>query len=90
MPRIRFAVRGRVQGVGFRWFVRRRALDLALAGWVRNEPWGGVSGEAEGTGPALEALGEALAAGPPGASVSDVQTEPVPEGRALPNPFEIW
>ena len=32
----RFMVRGRVQGVGFRWFVEREAHILGIAGWVRN------------------------------------------------------
>ena len=38
----RFIVRGRVQGVGFRWFVEREAHILAIAGWVRNNPDGSV------------------------------------------------
>jgi len=38
----RFLVRGRVQGVGFRWFVEREAHILQVAGWVRNNPDGSV------------------------------------------------
>jgi len=38
----RFIVRGRVQGVGFRWFVEREAAMLGLAGWVRNSDDGTV------------------------------------------------
>ncbi|MGH9576085.1 MAG: acylphosphatase, partial [Terriglobales bacterium] len=36
----RYLVRGRVQGVGFRWFVEAEARTLGLAGWVRNSPDG--------------------------------------------------
>ena len=38
----RFVVRGRVQGVGFRWFVEREAHALGVAGWVRNNADGSV------------------------------------------------
>ena len=38
----RFLVRGRVQGVGFRWFVEREAHILGIAGWVRNNADGSV------------------------------------------------
>ncbi|WP_433243929.1 acylphosphatase [Streptosporangium sp. CA-135522] len=41
--------RGRVQGVGFRWWTRARALELGLAGWARNTPDGRVEVVAEGT-----------------------------------------
>ena len=48
---IHFLIRGRVQGVGFRWFVHREAADLGLRGWVRNTDAGEVeivvAGEAE-------------------------------------------
>jgi acylphosphatase len=41
-------VRGRVQGVGFRWWTRARALELGLAGWARNTEDGRVEVVAEG------------------------------------------
>ena len=37
-----FLVKGRVQGVGFRWFVQREAAELGLRGWVRNTDDGHV------------------------------------------------
>ncbi|MFI6479517.1 acylphosphatase [Nonomuraea sp. NPDC050663] len=46
--RITVWVRGRVQGVGFRWWTRARALELGLAGWARNMPDGRVEVVAEG------------------------------------------
>ena len=45
----RFVVRGRVQGVGFRWFVEREAHMLGIAGWVRNNHDGSVEVLAIGT-----------------------------------------
>ena len=38
----RFVIRGRVQGVGFRWFVEREAHILGITGWVRNNDDGSV------------------------------------------------
>lgn len=77
-------VRGRVQGVGFRWFVRERARALGLKGWVRNHPDGCVEVLAVGSDSALEALRAMLSQGPVGARVSGVevrrdtpQTEPL-------------
>jgi len=52
----RFLVRGRVQGVGFRWFVEREAHMLRLAGWVRNNADGAVEVLAQGTSEQLAAL----------------------------------
>jgi acylphosphatase len=70
--RIDATVVGRVQGVGFRWFVFDVAGDLGLEGWVANEPDGSVRCVAEGPRPALEALVRALEDGPPGARVDRV------------------
>ena len=63
--RVRFVVSGRVQGVGFRWFVRAEARPLGLTGWVRNRTDGAVEGEVEGRDDAIEALIPCLEVGPP-------------------------
>lgn len=72
LARIDAAVFGRVQGVGFRWFVLDVARDLDLAGWVANEADGSVRCVAEGPRPALEALLVELERGPLGARVDRV------------------
>ena len=74
---VRVAVSGRVQGVGFRESVRRRALQLGLLGWVRNAEDGTLAVHAEGPSAALERLLEFLHDGPRGANVADVQVEQV-------------
>jgi acylphosphatase len=63
---------GRVQGVGFRWFVLDAANSLGLAGWVANEADGSVRCVAEGPRLALEALLRELATGPMNAHVERV------------------
>jgi acylphosphatase len=72
--RVHLVVRGRVQGVGFRWFVREQAHRLDLAGWVRNRPDGGVEVAAEGDDASIEALRRVLAQGPRGAAVDRVES----------------
>ncbi|MFN7940439.1 MAG: acylphosphatase [Thermoanaerobaculia bacterium] len=71
-----FRVRGRVQGVGFRWFVARAARDLDLCGWVANRPDGSVEIVARGAAAALAALAARLAVGPPAARVAGVDEFP--------------
>lgn len=71
-----FLVHGRVQGVGYRYFVLRTARELGLAGWARNLPDGSVEVVAEGSEAALESLEESLREGPSLARVSDVQRAP--------------
>ena len=68
-------VRGRVQGVGFRYFVQREAIGLGLTGWVANEPDGSVRCLAVGDRVRLEALLDRLRDGPPSAVVDRVQVE---------------
>lgn len=70
--RLQAIVRGRVQGVGFRWFVAREAEQLGLRGWVANEPDGSVSVVAEGLRIDLDRLAQRLTVGPDGARVADV------------------
>lgn len=70
--RVRLLVAGHVQGVGFRFFVQRRAAPLGLGGFVRNLRDGRVEVVAEGMRDRVEALIEAVREGPSGAQVRDV------------------
>lgn len=56
MERALIFVRGRVQGVGFRWWTRARALELGLVGHAMNLPDGRVEVNAQGPAEAVEAL----------------------------------
>jgi acylphosphatase len=87
-PRLRLVVEGRVQGVGFRAWVLRRALELGLRGWVRNCRNGDVEIEASGSAEQLAELRGLLAAGPPLARVIRVREEP-PLRSPLGEHFEI-
>jgi acylphosphatase len=86
----RFLVRGRVQGVGFRWFVMRVADGLQVAGYVRNLPDGQVEVCAKGTPEALETLEQELARGPRGAGVESVEKHKLSHEIEGLNSFEIW
>ncbi len=86
---VRLVVRGEVQGVGFRWFVVRRASGLGLAGWVRNNPDGSVELVAAGAAPHVDALQREVAEGPPRATVTSVEAHPVAAAEAFPIPFEV-
>ena len=66
---MRLLVRGRVQGVGFRWFVRVQARRLQLSGWVANRPDGTVELAAAGDQEKLDELRRQLRRGPDGAQV---------------------
>jgi acylphosphatase len=68
----RFVVRGRVQGVGFRWFVEREAHILGIAGWVRNNANGNVEVLAQGTRDQISGLRSRLREGPRAARVDAV------------------
>lgn len=65
-------IRGRVQGVGFRYETRNLARTLGITGWVSNLPDGGVETYAEGSSTAIERFTQWLAKGPPGAQVTSV------------------
>ncbi len=77
----RYLVRGRVQGVGFRWFVEREAHILQVAGWVRNNSDSTVEVFAQGTSEQLTGLRSRLQEGPRASRVDDVEVseaEPIP------------
>ena len=76
--RLEAVVRGYVQGVGFRYFVVRRANELGLVGWTANERDGTVHVVAEGSPAALDELTRHLHAGPPGAQVERVEANRLP------------
>jgi acylphosphatase len=78
--RLHVIVRGRVQGVGFRWFVVRAASELGLDGWVMNRADRAVELVAEGPTEGLDALLAAVRQGP---SASSVQTVEVTRSAAL-------
>jgi acylphosphatase len=80
-------VRGHVQGVGFRWWVRARALELGVRGWAANLVDGRVEVVAEGPRAACEALlGTLSGSGAPG-RVSGV-AERWSDARGLLEGFE--
>ena len=82
-------VTGRVQGVGFRYFVRRTAEGLGLTGWVRNMPDGRVEVLGQGTAPALVELGLALAQGPRRAVVTDLNERQISDEVESYKSFEV-
>lgn len=67
-----YLVKGRVQGVGFRWFVHREAAELGLRGWVRNTDAGDVEVVASGVPETLTELRSALRKGSRGSRVDAI------------------
>lgn len=65
-------ISGRVQGVGFRWWMVRQAQGLGLDGWVRNRRDGTVEALVAGEAAAVEALVSKCRSGPPAARVDDL------------------
>jgi acylphosphatase len=68
----RFVISGRVQGVGFRWFVHDAASREGVTGWVTNLFDGRVEAFVEGNADAVTRVERALRSGPPGARVERV------------------
>jgi acylphosphatase len=89
MESIHLEIRGRVQGVGFRWFVMDIARELGLAGWVRNRPDGVVEIAAAGKPEAVAKLEAAVSRGPRGATVEEVRMLGAVARDSLEVPFGI-
>ena len=79
---LHFLVQGRVQGVGFRWFVHREASELELRGWVRNTEDGHVEVVATGKPHDLDELRASLRRGPRGSRVDRLIEHTLDEGEA--------
>lgn len=87
--RVELRIRGRVQGVGFRWATRDQARVLGLRGWVRNEADATVLLVAQGPRDAVEALELWCAQGPARARVDQVQRRALPVADDLQAEFEV-
>ncbi len=74
----RYVISGRVQGVGFRWFVEREAAQLGISGWVRNREDGDVEVMATGTREQHRSLRARLQQGPRAARVDHVGESAAP------------
>ena len=87
---VHFLIRGRVQGVGFRWFVHREAAELGLHGTVRNTDTGEVEVVASGDPEALAELRTELRKGSRGSRVDAVIEQELAESEAEAlGPFRI-
>lgn len=87
---VHFLVRGRVQGVGFRWFVHREAAELGLHGTVRNNDHGEVEVVASGEPELLAELRAELHKGSRGSRVDAVLEHELAESEAAAlGPFRI-
>jgi acylphosphatase len=79
---------GRVQGVGFRYFVWREAETLGVDGWVRNRADGSVEALARGSGDELDRFKRCLEEGPRFSGVTSVSVVDGPDDDVEPG-FEI-
>ena len=73
--RVHIWVKGRVQGVGFRAHVEYHALQIEVAGWVRNVGWDTVEAVAEGTREQIDQFIEMVKTGPPASRVNEARVE---------------
>ena len=79
----RLLISGRVQGVGFRYFIEARASAEGVHGWVRNLPDGRVEALVEGDEESVDRVEAAARRGPSHAEVTEVVVEmTTPSGRA--------
>jgi acylphosphatase len=73
-----YLIRGRVQGVGYRWFAQRAATPLKIQGYVRNLPGGDVEVRAQADEGVLNEFKQELSRGPYGAHVAEIIEQDLP------------
>ena len=83
MEAVHVFVTGRVQGVFYRSWTEQKALELGLAGWVRNLPDGRVEAVLEGEKSKVERMVELCKKGPPHSKVENVEVK-----KQMPSGFE--
>ena len=84
----RLQIRGRVQGVGFRYAMQHEAERRGVRGWVRNRSDGSVEALLQGEAEAVEGLTAWTRQGPTGAKVAKLDVLPAGE-ETLPDGFEL-
>lgn len=77
-----YQIEGRVQGVGFRWYVQREASELGLRGWVRNTDSGHVEAVAAGDENQIQSLEQALKRGSKGSRVDRIYIHDLTDDEA--------
>ena len=85
----RWSISGRVQGVGFRWFVFRAANRLGVTGWVRNVSEGRVEVMGQGTVSMVHDLEKEISKGPLLSNVENLETVDVTSQVGTFKSFEI-
>lgn len=85
----RWVVEGRVQGVGFRWFIQTRAHALGVRGWARNLADGSVEVVGTATAETMAAFEAIVRRGPPGAEVARLRVTDVPHEGVDAKSFTI-
>ena len=84
---VHLRIEGRVQGVGYRAFVERKAIGLGLSGWVRNRHDGSVEAVLQGAAATVDAMIELCRSGPPAARVDRIDI--VGEGVGAFDGFDV-
>ena len=82
-------VQGRVQGVGFRWYVLNQAQSLGVRGWVANTPDGSVEVVGLATAETLDRFEALLAKGPPAARVQHLESRSIPHDVVESKSFTV-
>ncbi len=78
IERVYLKIHGKVQGVGYRYYVQKHANEFGLTGWVQNQPDGTVDAEFQGSSENIEEMINHCFVGPGMAEVSHIDKESIP------------